>query len=297
MLEPSGVAAMSGRPLVQRRAIITGAARGLGRAFAIGLAEAGADVAVCDVDPAVEELRRELEGHGVRALAQVADVAKPDDVVAFVERAAEQLAGLDLVVNNAGVIRLTAPATDSWEQAVDDFHFMVDVNLGGTYLVGRAAIPHLIKNGGDIVNITTDHIHTCGYPIDVDHADSGACEWATVRRPPIGGPGFDVYDASKWGVKGLTLVWSRALSSHGIRVNSIGVGPTNTPMYRSHLGDKAPPPTMMEPEQIAAVLVDLVAEGPSGRTGDSVELWAGHPCVLSPVGLDGRLARNVKPAF
>ena len=74
------------------------------------------------------------------------------------------------------------------------------------------------------------------------------------------------------------------------------MGPTNTPMYRSHLGEAAPPPTMMEPEQIAAVLVELIAEGPSGRTGDSVELWAGHPCVLPPVGLDGSLARNVKPA-
>ena len=52
---------------------------------------------------------------------------------------------------------------------------------------------------------------------------------------------------------------------------------------------------MMEPEQVAAVLVELLAEGPSGRTGDSVELWAGHPCVLPPVGLDGSLARNVKP--
>ena len=164
---------------------------------------------------------------------------------------------------------------------------MIDVNLGGTYLVGRAAIPHLIQHGGDVVNITTDHIHTCGYPTAIDHADAGACGWSTVRRPPLGGPGFDVYDASKWGVKGLTLTWSRALAPHGVRVNSLGMGPTNTPMYRSHLGDTPPPPTTMEPEQVAAVLVDLVAEGPNGRTGDSVELWAGHPCVLPPVGLDG----------
>jgi NAD(P)-dependent dehydrogenase (short-subunit alcohol dehydrogenase family) len=286
---------MSARQLDGRRAIVTGAAWGLGRAFAVGLAEAGADVAVCDVDAAVEELPSTLEERGVRALAQVADVSKPDDVMAFIEGAAERFGGLDLVVNNAGVVRLTAPTEDSWQQAIDDFRSMVDVNLGGTYLVGRAAIPHLIRTGGDIVNITTDHIHTCGYPIDVGHADAAACEWATVRRPPIGGAGFDVYDASKWGVKGLTLTWSRALAPHSVRVNSIGVGPTNTPMYRSHLGEKPPPPTMMEPEQIAAVLVELIAEGPSGRTGDSVELWAGHPCVLPPVGLDGSLARNVKP--
>ena len=286
---------MNTRVLDRRRAIVTGAARGLGRAFAIGLAESGADVAVCDVEPAVEALPPVLEGHGVRALAQVADVSKPEDVHAFVQRAARELGGLDLVVSNAGVLRLTSPVTDSWEQAVDDFRSMVDVNLGGTFLVGRAAIPHLIQRGGDIVNITTDHIHTCGYPIEVDHADAGACDWATVRRPPIGGQGYDLYDASKWGIKGLTLVWARSLAAHGIRVNSLGMGPTNAPMYRSHIGEATPPPTMMAPEQIAAVLVELIAEGPGGRTGDSVELWAGHPCVLPPVGLDGSLARNVKP--
>ncbi len=90
-------------------------------------------------------------------------------------------------------------------------------------------------------------------------------------------------------------MWARALAPHGVRVNSLGMGPTDTRMYLSHLGDAPVSPVMMQPEQVAAVLVDLVAEGPGGRTGDSAEVWAGHPCVLPPVGLDGRLAGNVKP--
>ncbi len=283
------------RPLEQRHALVTGAAQGLGRAFALALAQAGAHVAVCDVAPAVADLTPVLARHGGRSWAATADVSQPDAVAAFVGEAARRLGGLDIVVNNAGVVRITAPATDPWERAVDDFRATIGVNLAGTYFVGRAAMPHLIERGGDIVNVTTDHIHTCGYPVDVGHADAAACGWATVRRPPLGGAGFDVYDASKWGVKGLTLVWSRALAPHGVRVNSLGMGPTNTPMYRSHLGAAPPPPTMMEPEQVAAVLVDLIAEGPRGRTGDSVELWAGHPCALPPVGLDGSLSGNLKP--
>jgi NAD(P)-dependent dehydrogenase (short-subunit alcohol dehydrogenase family) len=260
----------SDRPLTGRRAIITGAARGLGRAYAIALAEAGAGVAICDVDPLVEEVTPDVSRHGVRAWARVADISRADDVRAFVDLAAEELGGLDIVVNNAAVMLSTAPATDPWDQAIEDYRAVVDVNLRGTYLVGRAAIPYLVKRGGDLVNVTTDHIHTCGYPIAVDHADAPACSWADVPRPPIGGPGFDLYDASKWGVKGLTLVWARELAPHGVRVNSFGMGPTNTRMFRSYLGDAPPPLTMMEPEQVAGVLVDLLAEGPGGRTGDSV---------------------------
>jgi NAD(P)-dependent dehydrogenase (short-subunit alcohol dehydrogenase family) len=273
-----------------RKAIVTGAAQGLGRAFAVALAGSGADVAVCDVQPIVKDVVTELEAHGVRAVADTADVSKPDQVAAFVSLAVAELGGLDLVVNNAGVIRVTSPTTDSLDQAVEDFRWMVDVNLGGTYLVGRAAIPHLIAAGAaDIVNVTTDHIHTCGYPVALDHADAADCPWAGAPRPPLGGPGFDAYDSSKWGIKGLTFTWARALAQHGVRVNAFGMGATNTPMYRSHLGDKPVPPTTMAPEQVAAVLVELLAEGPSGRTGDSIELWVGHPCVLPPVGLDGTI--------
>jgi 3-oxoacyl-[acyl-carrier protein] reductase len=268
-----------------RRAIVTGAAEGLGRAFAEALAGGGAAVAACDVDPEVEAL-------GAATFAQAADVTDPGAVRAFVDAAADQLGGVDIVVNNAGVVRQTFPTADDWDKAVADFDAVVGVNLRGAYLVGRAAIPHLIRGGGDLVNITTDHIHTCGYPEPVDHSDAPDCRWAGTRRPAVGNATFDVYDASKWGLKGLTSVWALALAEHGVRVNSFGMGATETPMILAHLKRKGVPrpANLMSAERIAQILVELIAEGPEGRSGDSVQVWPDHPCVLPPVSLDGRLA-------
>lgn len=280
------------RPLSGRRAVVTGAADGLGRAFALALANAGAAVAVCDVQDGVDAVAHDVRACGVLGYAQLADVRNAEAVRAFIAGAADHLGGIDLLVNNAAAYRQTAPSTDSWERAIEDFHFVADVNYRGAYLVGRAAIPHLVEQGGDIVNITTDHIHTCGYPESVDHSDAPDCRWRETRRPPLGGAKFDVYDSSKWALKGLTHVWAAALAEHRVRVNSLGMGATDTPMIRRHLEAKgAPPPAnLMRPDQIAAILVDLLLEGPQGRTGDSVEVWSDHPCVLPPVSLDGRLA-------
>ena len=273
--------------LAGRRAIVSGAAQGLGRAFAEALADVGAAVAVCDVNPEVGRL-------GAARWSAVADVSDPAAVRAFVDQAAERLGGIDIVVNNAGVVRQTSPTQDDFDKAVEDYDAVVGVNLRGAYLLGRAAIPHLIRNGGDLVNITTDHVHTCGYPEAIDHADALDCRWAQTRRPGVGNATFDVYDASKWGVKGLTGVWALALAEHGVRVNSFGMGATETPMILAHLERKGVPrpSNLMNAERVARVLVDLIAEGPAGRSGDSVQLWPDHPCVLPPVSLEGRLLQG-----
>jgi 3-oxoacyl-[acyl-carrier protein] reductase len=275
--------------LAGRRALVTGAAQGLGRAFATTFAAQGAAVAACDTQPEVED----LAPGGWAAVADVTDAAA---VKAFVDEAARRLGGIDIVVNNAGVVRQTSPADDPWDQAVDDFDAVIGVNFRGGYLVGRAAMPYLIRQGGDILNITSDHVHTCGYPEATDHADAPDCRWAGVRRPPLGGPRYDVYDSSKWGLHGLTHVWARALAEHRVRVNSVGMGATDTPMIRAHLAAKGapPPPGLMRAEQVAAVVVELIVEGPDGRTGDHVQLWRDHPCRLPPVGLDGQLAQSTR---
>jgi NAD(P)-dependent dehydrogenase (short-subunit alcohol dehydrogenase family) len=272
-------------PLSGRRAVVTGAAQGLGRAFAVALADAGASVAVCDLSDAVLE----LDGLGMHAV--VADVSNPDAVRTFIDGAATALGGIDLLVNNAGRVRITDAVRDSWEQALEDFEVVAGTNYRGAFLVGRATIPHIVTaGGGDIVNITTDHIHTCGYPEALDHADAPECPWAGSPRPALGGPKFDVYDSSKWAIKGLTNVWARALRPHHIRVNSLGMGATDTHMYRNHLGDRPPPPGVMRPEQTAGVLLELLAEGPGGRTSDCIQLWVGHRCELPPPGVDAQLA-------
>lgn len=271
-----------------RRAIITGGAKGFGLAVAEALVAAGATVSVCDTDESVSR----LTSRPGFALASVADVSDADQVKGFVDAAATAMGGIDIVVSNAGIVRPTQPTRESFDKAVTDFDDVIGVNLRGVYLTGRAAIPHLLAGGGDIVNVTTDHIHTCGWPEHLDHTDFPECPWHDVQRAPVGSKNFDVYDASKWGIKGITNAWSRLLAPHRIRVNSFGMGATVTPMFMSVLGDRPLPPGTMQAPEVAAVLLQLLNEGPDGRTGDDVQVWAGHGAVLPAVGLEGRLAAS-----
>jgi len=256
----------------QLTAIVTGAAGGLGRALVDALRGAGHDVVACDIDPAVVDIG------GV-----VVDISNAD----VVRRMVDDAGPVDLLVNNAAIVRRTNPS-DPWEQAVADFDAVIGPNLRGAYLMGRAVIPGMIELGrGDIVNVSADHTHTCGWPVAVDHDDAPGCPWHDQPRVPCGGRSFDLYDAAKWGLNGLTFTWALALRPHGIRVNNLCLGATDTPMLRTFLGG-APDPevvaTWFRPEQVAAVVLDLVAEGPYGRTGDNVGLWVGHPCVLPAPG-------------
>ena len=253
-------------------AIVTGAAGGLGRALVSALRDAGHEVVACDIDPSVVDLG------GV-----VADVTDADDVRRLVEGAGP----IELLINNAAVVRRTNPL-DPWDQAVADFDAVIGPNLRGAYLVGRAVIPRMVERGrGDIVNVSADHTHTCGWPVPLDHADAPDCPWHEQPRLPCGGRAFDLYDAAKWGLNGLTFTWALALRPHGIRVNNLCLGAADTPMLRNFLGGALDPDvvaTWFRPEQVAGVVLDLLAEGPGGRTGDNVGVWVGHPCVLPPPG-------------
>ena len=276
-------------PIVQRKAIVTGAANGLGYAVAKSLAQAGTSISICDTDSRVIEVAEELRRWTDVVYAEVADVSQPMHIKSFVDNAAHAMSGIDIVVSNAGIVRPTQPTKDSYERAIQDFDDVINVNLRGVYLTGRAAIPHMLATGGDIVNITTDHIHTCGWPEHLDHTDAQECPWKDVQRPPVGSKNFDIYDSSKWGIKGITNAWARDLAPHKIRVNSFGMGATITPMFLSVLGDRPMPSGTMQADDVAGLIVELIAEGPDGRTGDDVQVWAGHPTALPPIGLEGQL--------
>jgi NAD(P)-dependent dehydrogenase (short-subunit alcohol dehydrogenase family) len=258
---------------VQRKAIITGAANGLGYAVAKALSQAGTSVGICDKDPRVIEVGEELRQWTDAVYAEVADVSQPMQIKSFVDNAALAMGGIDIVVSNAGIVRPTQPTKDSYERAIQDFDDVINVNLRGVYLTGRATIPHMLATGGDIVN----------------HTDAQECPWKDVQRPPVGSKNFDIYDSSKWGIKGITNAWARDLAPHKIRVNSFGMGATITPMFLSVLGDRPLPSGTMQADDVAGLIVELIAEGPDGRTGDDVQVWAGHPTVLPPIGLEGRL--------
>lgn len=253
-----------------KTAIVTGAASdGIGRGIARVLATAGADVGVCDKDQRIVQVAADLAAEtGRRVLGWVADVRDPDQLKTFVDEAAAALGGLDIVVANAGVWQRTSALTDSYEESVAIWDRLHSTNLRGVFLTGRAAIPHLVaRGGGHIVNIATDHV-----------------------VPPAGaalggGTMMDVYDSSKFGTIGLTESWSKLLASKGIRVNALGMDATDSEMLRAAVGDRLTPEivaTWMRPEQMGQLALDLIAEGPDGRTGETIGAWLNHPVVLPP---------------
>lgn len=246
-----------------RSAIVTGAARGLGRAFAITLADAGANVTLCDVD---EQVSAVAEAIGVRAHAMVADVSMREDVERLVATAADRFGGIDTLINNAGRWRRTR-VTDSFDKALADWDYIMDTNLRGLLLLSRACVPHIrARGGGDIVNISTYYV-------------------LPAKSAGTNQPDTDLYNASKWALNGFTEAWAKVLAKYRIRVNALCMGATDTAMLRG-LFEGDPPAdfvaTWIKPETIARQLIDLLTEGSDGRTGENIGAWVGEPVVLGP---------------
>src|SRR5215207_3745249 len=137
-----------------RVALVSGAARGLGRAIAVALAGAGADVALGLRDAGTgEDVQREIEALGRRAVRLAMDVADLDQARAAVEATVERLGGLDVLVNNAGIAPAEAPAE---AVSLADFDATVAVNLRGTYFASQAAAQVMLAQGhGRIVNLSS----------------------------------------------------------------------------------------------------------------------------------------------
>ena len=236
-------------------ALVTGAARGLGRAFAEALGAQGAHVVACDRRQAV---------HEIEGLSYVADVAEPDDVRMVVDGAVAAHGRIDILVNNAGVAARTGPE-DGWDRASVDYDEIVGTNTKGSFLFGRAVVPVMIDGGGGhIVNIGTDHV------------------FPPPGRTVHGHGEMDLYNASKWAINGLTLDWSISLRRHNIRVNALCMGATVTEMLLAWKGDRADQAAeaWMQPSQAADLLIKLLAEGPDGRTGQNIGLWVGRPISI-----------------
>lgn len=244
-------------------AIVTGAAQGLGAAFAKRLAAEGCHVVVTDRRDAVTAVAADLA-----ATAHVGDVADAAHVRSVVDATVQAHGTVDILVNNAGEVKATTP-TDPWEDADADYERLFGSNTKGAYLFGRAVAPIMVEGGGgNIVNISTDHVKPC--PDCERHHGHGY---------------MDLYNASKWALNGFTFDWAKALAKDGIRVNNICMGATDTEMLRGWLGDDPDPKylaTWMKPEQTAQILVELLEEGPDGRTANSIGLYAGYPCEMPP---------------
>jgi 3-oxoacyl-[acyl-carrier protein] reductase len=180
----------------QRRVLVTGGTRGIGRAVALAFAESGARVHACGQapGPAADELRGLLAKYGDDHIVDSADLAQPGQGTALTERAVAALGGLDVVVNNAGVVsHRTLDDLDGpeWDR-------VLNTNLRATYEVCRAAAPHL-PSGGAIVNVS-----------------SAVAMIGMVARVH--------YTAAKAGVLGLTKSLCKELGPRGVRVNAVAPG-------------------------------------------------------------------------
>jgi NAD(P)-dependent dehydrogenase (short-subunit alcohol dehydrogenase family) len=199
-----------------KTALVTGGGRGIGRHLAIGLAEAGADVAVASRKLAnCEEAAAAIAAIGRRGVAIEADIGDPDSVAALADRALSELGGIDILVNNAGVI-WGAPTLD---YPIEGWDKVFAVNVRGLWLLSqRVARQMVTRGGGSIIHISSIS------------AQRGADEEA---EPAI------AYSASKGAVDALTRDMAVKLAPHGIRVNAIAPGPFDTAMLDHVRHDEA----------------------------------------------------------
>ena len=245
--------AYAGLSLEGQVALVTGSARGIGKALAIGLAEAGADVAVSDIPSMLEEARttqQMVESKGKRCRTYPLDVLDVGNINGTVNQVVADFGRLDILVNNAG-IRVRRLAL---EVTPEDWDAVIDTNLKGTFFCAQAAARHMVdQGGGRIINIASQ-MGTVG---------------ATQRA---------AYCASKGGVVNLTKVLALEWIQHGITVNAIGPGPTSTPgmlaadtrsaeEVAQDMEFHMPLGRRMEPEELVGACVYLASPSAGATTG------------------------------
>jgi NAD(P)-dependent dehydrogenase (short-subunit alcohol dehydrogenase family) len=228
-------------------AIVTGASSGLGVAFAAGLAEAGADIAICARRvERLEETRARVEALGRRCIAVPADVSDPDDCTRVVEATVEQLGRVDVLINNAG-IGTAVPAT---RESPDEFRKVIDINLNGSYWMAQAC-GRVMQSGGSIVNI-------------------GSVLGSTTAGLPQA-----AYAASKAAIIGLTRDLAQQWTGRkGIRVNALAPGFFESEMteqypdgYLEAMMIRVPAGRKGEAEELVAAAIFLASAASSYVTG------------------------------
>ena len=248
----------SGQRCAGKIVLVTGAQRGIGRAIAVRFAEAGADVALNFLDDkaAAESAAAEITALGRRAATIAADISKPEQARRLVADAERALGPIDVLVNNAGIFP-RAPFLDLTE---DTWDAVLDTNLKATFVCAQEAARRMVAAGrpGVIINLS-----------------SGAPYRGSMRAT--------AYMASKLGIVGLTRGMARELAPHGIRVNAVAPGITNTAMPRlgnteealAALGRSNPTGRLAEPEDIADVVVFLATDDARHLVGQLIHVNGG----------------------
>ncbi|SDG35770.1 mycofactocin-coupled SDR family oxidoreductase [Pseudonocardia oroxyli] len=268
-------------------ALVTGGARGQGRAHALALAQAGADVAVCDIATDIGTVRYALgtpdelaeTAAGVekldrRALSFVADVRDADAMQRVVEETIQELDRIDILVANAGIFS-RGPLTELTPQAWQD---MIDVNLTGVFNAIRAVVPTMVAQG------------------------SGRIVATASMAAKMGAPMMAHYAAAKWGVIGLVKSAALELAKSGVTVNAICPTNVRTPMmtnddmlalFRPDLAKPTLDQSMLdafagtipvgipwvEPEDISGAMLFLVSDAARYITGETVSVSGGQSAM------------------
>jgi gluconate 5-dehydrogenase len=245
--------------LTGRIAIVTGGSRGLGEEMAEGLAEAGAALMICArreqwLAPTLER----LAGRGFRVEGLVADVARPSDVQAVVDRTVASYGRLDILVNNAGITWGAPPE----EMPLDKWQKVIDVNLTGAFLFAQAAGREMLKREyGRIINVSS----------------------IAGLRAAVHGPHYAAYAASKAGLMGLTRELAASWGRQNIRVNAIAPG-----FFHSRLADPALPlaepgikatspiPRIGAEGELKGVCVFLASDASNYITGQTIVVDGGR---------------------
>jgi len=265
LIEP--VTAREGmRGLKGKNVLVTGGTSGIGQAMAVRFAEYGANVAINylrrpeeaeETEQQVRACVQRVQQEGVRDVLVGADVSREDEVVRMFEDAVEQLGGLDVLVNNAG-IQISRP---SHELSAEDFDKVLAVNLRGAFLCAREAIRRFLdaEKPGAIINISSVH-----------------------QRIPK--PSYLGYSVSKGGMQNLTTTLALEYAGHGIRVNAIGPGATVTPINRAWVDDPVkaeqvtshiPMPRAGTAHEMAGVACFLASDDAAYITGQTIYVDGG----------------------
>lgn len=246
-----------------KKIFVTGGARGIGKSVATAFAEAGADIAIVDVDIAeAEKTAAELaENHGIQTIAIKTDVTKPDEVDAMVEQVVNTFGRLDVAFCNAGIC-MNIPAE---EMTFEQWKKVIDINLTGVFLTAQAAGKVMLKQGsGSIINTASMSAHIVNVP-----------------QPQCS------YNASKAGVIQLTKSLAIEWAKRGVRVNCISPGYIGTELTLNSPSLKplieqwnamAPMGRMGRPDELQSVCVYLAGDTSTFTTGSDFVVDGAFTC-------------------
>lgn len=236
-----------------RKVLVTGGAGGIGAAAVRRLADEGAAVAVLDLDiDAARALVDELLTAGATAVAVQADVSDAESVGPAIDHAAAQLGGLDGIVTCAGI----AKSALVHEMSLDDWNAVIGINLTGSFLSVRAALPHMLE-------AERSSVVTIGSVASIISANTNTCS----------------YDASKSGVLGLTRSIAVGYAERGVRANALCPGVVDTPLARkareaggvtSTALAQTPLKRRAQVEEMATIIAFLISDESSYMTGSTV---------------------------